>query len=66
MGANKEKVYTIYETADGRKELKMCYATSTAWVLTDGRLTETVEHVSLLKALELVRDMQRYDGTVRN
>ena len=42
-----EKIYTVYQTKDGRMQLKVCYATSTAWLLKEGELVSTERDVTL-------------------
>lgn len=57
-----EKVYSVYTTRDGRKELKVCYATSTAYLSTDGVLSEKFDNVTLEQMGRMVAELERYDN----
>lgn len=55
------KVYTVYTTKDGRKELKVCYATSTVYLVTEGEVTQKIANATLAKIGTVVDELERYD-----
>lgn len=57
----KEKTYTVYTTKDGKKELKVCYATGTAYLLS-GYETTKYNNVTLSKIGSLVEELEKYDN----
>jgi len=56
-----EKIYTVYQTKDGRMQLNVCYATSTAWLLTDGEVVSTERDVTLAGVGSMVASLEEYD-----
>lgn len=56
-----EKIYTVYQTKDGRMQLKVCYATSTAWLLKEGELVSTERDVTLAGVGGMVAALEDYD-----
>jgi len=56
-----EKIYTVYQTKDGRMRLNVCYATSTAWLLKEGELVSTERDVTLAGVGGMVASLEDYD-----
>lgn len=64
MGNKQEKVYKIYETKDGRRELFAKYATSEAFVMCEGELIEKRDNVTVRDLEEMTAALERYDESV--
>lgn len=56
------KVYTVYTTADDRIELRVCYATATAYTLTEGELTAEDNDVSCEDIQRMIDSLEDYDN----
>lgn len=55
------KTYPVYKTEDGRLELRMCYDTATAYLLSEGQLSGKQERVTIEELACLVRNLETYD-----
>lgn len=55
-----EKIYTLYKTSDERKEIKVCYQTSTAYLITDGKVKK-IDDVTLEIISNIISDLEKYD-----
>lgn len=59
------KTYPVYKTEDGRLELRMCYDTATAYLLSEGRLSSKHELATIEELASLVRNLETYDAKLR-
>lgn len=56
------KTYPVYKTEDGRLELRMCYDTATAYLLSEGQLSGKQELTTIEELASLVRNLETYDA----
>lgn len=56
------KTYPVYKTEDGRLELRMCYDTATAYLLSEGQLSGKQELATIEELASLVRNLETYDA----
>lgn len=59
------KTYPVYKTEDGRLELRMCYDTATAYLLSEGRLSSKQELTTIEELAHMVRNLETYDAKLR-
>lgn len=59
------KTYPVYKTEDGRLELRMCYDTATAYLLSEGQLSSKQELATIEELAHMVRNLETYDAKLR-